>query len=310
MIGTTGEGWLYTLSSRPDSAWGDVEQFHEDMQECARQRRSEHDPIIVETNVWGKLKTTSVLPAPGDGFALYHSTRAGFPKGDKFGKKPRISAMGELLDYKHEGREVTWIKVAIEPDVLEFLESNPIIRDRGSSTGSLFEHCIPPGFPASFYKVDSPTWNEFVSLLPNQAPRYVPPSDVPLPPGDAQPRRRKSSVERIVRETVVTEKVKQLHNYRCQVCGLRLETPDGPYAEGAHIRPLGSPHDGPDIPANVLCLCPNHHVLFDHGAFTIRDDLKFIGKNGKLRTVRGHQLATVHLKYHREIISERVPKKL
>jgi hypothetical protein len=35
--------------------------------------------------------------------------------------------------------------------------------------------------------------------------------------------------------------------------------------EAAHIRPLGAPHNGPDTLDNTLCLCPNHHVLFDHG---------------------------------------------
>jgi hypothetical protein len=34
--------------------------------------------------------------------------------------------------------------------------------------------------------------------------------------------------------------------------------------EAAHIRPLGAPHNGPDTWDNTLCLCPNHHVPFDH----------------------------------------------
>ena len=34
--------------------------------------------------------------------------------------------------------------------------------------------------------------------------------------------------------------------------------------EAAHIRPLGAPHNGPDTLDNTLCLCPNHHVPFDH----------------------------------------------
>ena len=49
------------------------------------------------------------------------------------------------------------------------------------------------------------------------------------------------------------------------------------YSEGAHIRPLGKPHDGPDQPDNVLC--PNCHVLFGAGAFAIRPDtLDLVGK--------------------------------
>lgn len=127
--------------------------------------------------------------------------------------------------------------------------------------------------------------------------------DSPAPsPGQAGPApRRPAVVERIVRDTAVTAEVKRLHDHRCQICGLRLETPAGPYAEGAHVRPLGSPHDGPDVPSNVLCLCPNHHVLLDAGAFSIRDDLTLAGLDGRLRVVAGHTLDPVQLRYHRRL---------
>ena len=37
-----------------------------------------------------------------------------------------------------------------------------------------------------------------------------------------------------------------------QMCGIRLEGFAGPYAEAAHVRPLGSPHNGPDTLNNIL----------------------------------------------------------
>jgi putative restriction endonuclease len=114
------------------------------------------------------------------------------------------------------------------------------------------------------------------------------------------PRRRETSTLRIVRETAVTQWLKGLHDYRCQVCGVRLEGSAGPYAEAAHVRPLGRPHHGPDTADNVLCLCPNHHVLFDYGAFTLTDGLELIGLAGALRTHPRHQLDPAHLAYHRE----------
>ncbi|MBT6251913.1 MAG: hypothetical protein HOI84_01280, partial [Flavobacteriaceae bacterium] len=43
----------------------------------------------------------------------------------------------------------------------------------------------------------------------------------------------------------------------------------GPIAIGAHIKPLGRPHSGPDVKENLLCLCPNHHDQFDALAFSI-----------------------------------------
>lgn len=81
----------------------------------------------------------------------------------------------------------------------------------------------------------------------------------PEPNYGAVPRREATTL-RIVRDTAVTRRLKVLYEYRCQVCNIRLEGAAGPYAEAAHIRPLGAPHHGPDTLENVLCLCPNHHV--------------------------------------------------
>ena len=106
---------------------------------------------------------------------------------------------------------------------------------------------------------------------------------------------------RVVRDTALGKRVKELHGYRCQVCGMRLECAGGPYAEAAHIRPLGAPHDGPDVLENLLCLCPNHHVLFDHGGISIADDLSILGQNGVLREARGHNISREHLRYHRAL---------
>jgi len=143
----------------------------------------------------------------------------------------------------------------------------------------------------------------FISV-PLVPPTYYRPSEESS--GVPVPRRVSSLCDRIVRDTAVTLQVKQLHDYCCQVCGICMETPVGPYAEGAHVHPLGSPHNGPDLLGNVLCLCPNHHVLLDYGAISIRDDLTLIGMEGKLRTVSGHKPDTAYLRYHREIILGKV----
>jgi putative restriction endonuclease len=108
-----------------------------------------------------------------------------------------------------------------------------------------------------------------------------------------------------VRSTVISRKVKRLHRSNCQICGRRIEIATGAYAEGAHIRPLGRPHDGSDVLENILCLCPNDHVRFEFGALLIDDDLTILdGKTddvvGNLRVAVGHVVAPVHLAYHRE----------
>ena len=114
------------------------------------------------------------------------------------------------------------------------------------------------------------------------------------------PDRRETRVSRIIRDTAQAERVKALYDHRCQMCGTRLECPAGPYAEAAHIRPLGAPHDGPDMQDNILCLCPNHHVLFDNGAISIAEDLALVGLDGRLTVRRDHLLNLRHLAYHRD----------
>lgn len=77
--------------------------------------------------------------------------------------------------------------------------------------------------------------------------------------------------------------------------------PAGPYSEAAHIRPLGAPHNGPDTEDNILCLCPNHHVLFDNGAISIADDLSLTGDDtSKLTVYENHLINHHYLAYHRE----------
>lgn len=114
-----------------------------------------------------------------------------------------------------------------------------------------------------------------------------------------QPERRGVVVSRTVRDTAMTREVKRLYDYRCQVCDERVETPTGPYAEAAHVRPLGRPHGGPDVRANVLCLCPNHHAAFDLYAFAVADDFTLIGLPGVLTVRPEHPIDPAHLGYHR-----------
>ena len=126
----------------------------------------------------------------------------------------------------------------------------------------------------------------------------LPPS---LPPGgSANPARVTVTTQRIVRDTALAREVKRSYDYACQVCSLRIATPSGAYAEAAHVRPLGAPHNGPDTKDNILCLCPNHHTMFDLGVFSINDDLSLIGIEGEIDFKPAHIIDLAHLAYHRE----------
>ncbi|MEO0542906.1 MAG: YDG/SRA domain-containing protein [Pseudomonadota bacterium] len=120
--------------------------------------------------------------------------------------------------------------------------------------------------------------------------------------GSQSPARRSEvTIQRIVRDTALGRQVKELHDFKCQACGVRLNCAGGPYAEAAHIRPLGEPHNGPDELENLPCLCPNRHVLLDRGALQIEEDLTVSETGNKLRLVRGHSPSPEHIKYQRSI---------
>lgn len=114
-------------------------------------------------------------------------------------------------------------------------------------------------------------------------------------------RRKSGTVLRVVRDSKISSDLKNLYNHHCQVCNTAIKTKSGFYSEGAHIRPLGKPHNGDDSIANLLCLCPNHHVMFDKGSFSIRESLELIGvENGKLNVHEKHKINKENLNYHRK----------
>jgi hypothetical protein len=111
-------------------------------------------------------------------------------------------------------------------------------------------------------------------------------SDVP----DGVPAKMKVSVFRFIRDTKTVRQIKGLYENRCQVCGKRLEIQPGIfYAEGHHLQPLGGEHKGPDVRGNILCLCPNHHALFDYFAVPLNP--------AKLR-LNKHNLRQSFVDYH------------
>lgn len=111
--------------------------------------------------------------------------------------------------------------------------------------------------------------------------------------------RQNTTIECIIRDSAIVQQVKRLHDCRCQICSHTIILPGRvKYAEGHHIKPLGSPHSGPDVLENLLCVCPNHHVELDYGAAMI--DLNH------LRRAKGHTIDETLVKYHNENIFGRI----
>lgn len=127
------------------------------------------------------------------------------------------------------------------------------------------------------------------------------PEEIELNYDRKEAKRRAGTVLRIVRDTKVAQDIKDLYEFKCQVCDTAIKTKKGFYAEGAHIKPLGKPHNGDDCLDNILCLCPNHHVMFDRGSFAIGDDYVLMGvEKGRLKVHDKHYVNSANLKYHRE----------
>jgi putative restriction endonuclease len=135
------------------------------------------------------------------------------------------------------------------------------------------------------------------SLPPNKLTKEF--DLITLPAGSDNPKRATATSQRIIRDSRLGKEIKKLYNYKCQVCSIEINTNAGAYAEAAHIRPVGKPHNGPDRPDNLLCLCPNHHLMLDKGVYMIDDDLSLVGIAGRLTMHKEHKISVEHIRYHR-----------
>ncbi|MFI9052650.1 YDG/SRA domain-containing protein [Streptomyces sp. NPDC053427] len=155
---------------------------------------------------------------------------------------------------------------------------------------------------------------KLLRLAPGQQPQPQPvsPIDGEDTPLEEQVRR---TVERElrIRDSAVVRQVKAMYDNTCQICNLRLEVSPGgeAYSEAAHIQALGKPHNGPDKVENVLCLCPNCHVLFDRGALQLTDGLDVLdGLTQRflraLHTTREHQIKLDCVRQHRARWADRL----
>ena len=66
------------------------------------------------------------------------------------------------------------------------------------------------------------------------------------------------------RNNRIIAQLKILRDFKCQICGTRILKRDKYfYVEAAHI--IQKKDRGPEIPDNLIILCPNHHKEYDLG---------------------------------------------
>lgn len=143
--------------------------------------------------------------------------------------------------------------------------------------------------------------NELESLLNKVDSRFITPTAADInEPIDTK--RMKVETYRILRDTALAREIKEAYKYKCQICYKTLLIAKGTlYAEAHHIKPLGNPHNGPDERGNIICVCPNCHVLLDYGGI-ILDSIQ-------LNSNSEHNISTEHIEYHNENIFKKIELK-
>jgi hypothetical protein len=163
MWSNTKTGWLMALADTPDSAWGNVPEFYEDI---LNSPKNEAGDLIIESEVWGKHLYKDHAPAAGDGLAFYHTTRATFGEPDPFKRRPRITLVGEILDVRAGAGQVDALVVAVNEAVLTALEHHPIVKPKDSD--DIFTPCgIGTGAVATFYPADAEVWRRILARVRN-----------------------------------------------------------------------------------------------------------------------------------------------
>ncbi|MGM9533777.1 MAG: HNH endonuclease [Intestinibacter sp.] len=105
------------------------------------------------------------------------------------------------------------------------------------------------------------------------------------------------NIKRIIRDTKIIKELKALHDNTCQICSCKIKIDKNKYySEGHHIKPLGSPHNGPDIKENIIVLCPNCHVKFDNGMIDI--------SKLKISENKYHKIDNQYITYYNEHIKK------
>jgi HNH endonuclease len=169
------------------------------------------------------------------------------------------------------------LRLAFNPYLAAIAQGKDLrsLQVRDTPRGNTIEPCAPSALGIVLADTAVPMSTD---LPPEDGSEFSQDFDAPTGAALGPAPRRPVYVTRIIRSSAVAVRVKEIHGYACQICGIVLTGSDGLYAEAAHIHPLGE--GGPDVESNILCLCPNHHVLFDRSAIAITTDFEVLDYQG------------------------------
>ena len=100
------------------------------------------------------------------------------------------------------------------------------------------------------------------------------------------PKKIKTTIVRVIRDTAKTKKLKIRYDNICQVCRSKIAEN---YSDVHHVWPIGD--KGDDDYDNMLVLCPNHHAMFDLALIQF-DELR----KGHLVHVNGKEIGKLYFK--------------
>lgn len=119
------------------------------------------------------------------------------------------------------------------------------------------------------------------------------------------PHRNFVSGMRVARDVQLVEELKRVYGHTCMICRQPLHGVSVPISEVHHVKPLGTPHNGPDVKENMLVLCPNHHAQFDAGVLGFDFESRIVDIHGNLicsEPLRYHSIDRGFLEYHNQNI--------
>ena len=173
-----------------------------------------------------------------------------------------------------------------------------------------FRHLFEPRvIEAAKRKLDSLGYHYKEYVLEEVVDRKQDKSEEPICGDKDVPGTTQTTVTRFIRDTRLTRAIKEKFEWKCAICGRRIQLPNGQYyAEAHHVQPLGGGHEGRDREDNILVLCPYHHAEFDYGTVWIDPVTHVVvhfdkrdAFNGKETAYRIDHLAPEVLHYHAKL---------
>lgn len=125
----------------------------------------------------------------------------------------------------------------------------------------------------------------------------------------------KVTIQRLVRNSTIADKLKEYYNFQCQLCNYQLRKSDGGFtAEAHHIQPYNKVHKGDDTTKNLIILCPNCHTQFDDLYFAIEPETHLVhcifedDDYHLTQLILKHKLDEKYLKYTWQLFQQKKDK--